>query len=182
MKIVFSLLDDEQLVAHLKNGDKVALDEIYYRNADFLFRYAYKRLNNEADVSDLIQDVFFKLWVKRDTLKIEGSLQAYLTYCLKNLIIDQFRHQKVKEQYQEFASQKKSYTTNTEDQIHYSDLKSSLQLKITQLPAKMQEIFVLRKMEEHSVKEIAEQLNLSPQTVKNQLVSAMLRLKMTFRY
>ncbi len=69
-----SFLDEEKLIQLLKGGHKLALDKIYKRYSEFLFRVAFKRLNNWEDSSDLIQDLFFRLWVRKDFLMIKGSL------------------------------------------------------------------------------------------------------------
>ncbi len=182
MKITFSLLDDPQLIAYLKNGNRAALDEIYQRNSDFLFRYAYKRLADPEDAPDLIQDLFLKLWTKKEEVIIEGSLRGYLTQCLKNLLIDQFRHSKVKNEFVQYTNQKRDYSNITEDQLNYLDFKNNLQFSISHLPSKMQEIFILRKLQELSIKEIALKLNISTQTVKNQVGTAVLRLKASLKY
>ncbi len=179
MKIVYSVLNDEQLILQLKKAERNALDEIYNRYSKFLFQYAYKRLDNIEDVPDLVQDIFLKLWINKETIEMECSIQAYLTFCLKNLIIDKFRRNKLKNEYLESSKTNEQYSTITEDQIDYRDFQRKIQLNISKLPTKMQEVFILRKIKELSINEIAIRLNLSQQTVKNQIVSAVLRLKVS---
>lgn len=57
-----------------------------------LYRVAYYLTGNAQDAEDLLQDMYLKLWQKRDDLKEETDTQAYLVTMMKNLFIDQRRH------------------------------------------------------------------------------------------
>ncbi|WP_448701358.1 RNA polymerase sigma factor [Mucilaginibacter sp. AW1-3] len=169
---------DAGLLALLQNGDRQALELIYFRYADFLFGFAIKRLNCTDTAADMIQELFLKLWIKRGTLNVKGELQAYLTFCLKNLIIDHYSHQLVKSKYLTITNPDEvdNYTI---DLLNYNDTRRTLQTGINALPQKMRQVFHLNKIEDYSIDEIADELNLSRQTVKNQLVTAVKRLRVS---
>lgn len=181
MKLQYSQLNDDQLIQHLISGDRSALDQIYIRHSEFLFQYAYKRVGSMEDVSDLIQDLFLKLWVKRISLDIKSSLRAYLLFCLRNIIIDKYHHKIVRTNHTSSISSTLNNECNaTEELVGYNDLQRFLEIQINKLPIKMQTIFILRKLEDLSIDEVAERLNLSKQTIKNQLNSALIRLRVSF--
>ena len=182
MEINYSSFDDKDLLLKLKAGQKKAFDEIYNRYAKFLFHYAHKCLNNWDDTDDFVQDLFFKLWTNKESINVFGSLRAYLTRCLKNLIIDKYRHQKLETNYLRDLDIRDLQDNSTESYINQKDYKNVLQQHIKELPAKMQQILVLRKLEDLSILEIADQLNISKQTVKNQVLTAMSRLKSSLNY
>nr|MBC7613277.1 sigma-70 family RNA polymerase sigma factor [Pseudopedobacter sp.] len=182
MKNSYSTLDDQDLLLQLKAGKKEAFDEIYNRYAQFLFQYAHKCLPNWDDADDLVQDLFFKLWTKKETVHVLGSLKAYLTLCLKNLIIDKHRHQKIEANYLKFLDPHDLQDNGTENYMNQKDYKTVLHQHITELPPRMQEILVLRKVEDLSISEIAAFLNITKQTVKNQILTAMNRLKSSLNY
>ena len=172
---------DKILLELFKNGERAALEEIYIRHADFLFRFATKRLGSPDMASDLIQELFLKLWVRRDVLSVKGELQGYLTVCLRNLIIDHYSREMVKNKYLSFASQQqKDIDNNTSDLLDYKDTSNLLQTNINALPQRMKQVFHLSKVEEYSIEEIANELKLSRQTVKNQLGAAVSRLRISF--
>ncbi len=103
--------------------------------------------------------------------------------CLKNLIIDKFRHQQSANKHLQTVYHLRNQHSNcTQEYIEYKDLQQSLQNQIQQLPGKMREVFVLNKMKHFSIDEISEKLNISKQTVKNQIVSAVSRLKTSLNY
>ena len=171
---------DVQLLELLRNGDRAALDIIYFRYADFLFRFSVKRLNCTDTAADLVQELFLKLWIKRDSLLVKGELRAYLTVCLRNLIIDHYSKEVVKNKYLTFASLNlKDTDNNTSDLLDYRDTSNLLQGSINALPQRMKQVFHLNKVEEYSIDEIADELNLSRQTVKNQLSAAISRLRVS---
>ena len=182
MKISYSTFNDQDLLLKLKAGEKEAFDEIYNRYAQFLFQYAHKCLTNWDDADDLVQDLFFKLWTKKETVHVFGSLQAYLTLCLKNLIIDKHRHQKIETNYLQVLDPHDLQDNDTENYMNQKDYKTILHQHINELPKRMQEILVLRKLKDLSILEISVLLNISKQTVKNQILTAMNRLKSSLNY
>ena len=60
-----------------------------------LYRVAYYLMGNAQDAEDLLQDMYLKLWQKRDDLKEEADTQAYLVTMMKNLFVDQRRHKHI---------------------------------------------------------------------------------------
>ncbi|WP_317169199.1 sigma factor [Mucilaginibacter humi] len=70
------LLDDDQLTGLLRTGNELAFTEIYNRYWDKLYYIAHKLLKDTDAAEEIVQDVFFILWKKRETLTIK-SLPAY---------------------------------------------------------------------------------------------------------
>lgn len=169
---------DAQLLELLREGDRAALEVIYFRYADFLFRFSIKRLNCNDTAADLIQELFLKLWVKRESLTVKGELQAYLTFCLRNLIIDHYSRELVRNKYCTLTALSEA-DNHTVELLNYNDTRQTLQSGVNTLPQKMKQIFHLSKMEDYTIDEIADQLNLSRQTVKNQLGTAIKRLRLS---
>lgn len=169
---------DKQLLALLNDGDRSALGEIYQLYASQLFGYAIKRLNCNETAADLIQELFLKLWIKRASVSVKGELQAYLTFCLRNIIIDHYSHQQVKDKYLSAVASNEA-DHQTVNLLDYNDTRRVLQTGVNALPPKMQQVFHLSKVEDYSIDEIAEELKLSRQTVKNQLGNAIRRLQMS---
>ncbi|HEY6902619.1 MAG TPA: sigma-70 family RNA polymerase sigma factor [Puia sp.] len=169
---------DTQLLTQLRESNREALEVLYFRYGNFLFHYALRRLDCHATASDLIQELFLKLWIKRQSLSPKGELQPFLTTCLRNLIIDHYSHEQVKKKHRAATSPEES-DHQTADLIDYHDTHRLLQSGINSLPRKMRQIFHLNKIDDYSIDEIANELNLSRQTVKNQLSTAIKRLRMS---
>lgn len=174
----YKKLTDEQLVILLKKGDQLAFTEIYSRYAEKLAGFAASKLYSLDDSRDLLHDLFVAFWENRDSLNIRSNLQSYLFTILRRRIVDKIRKNITREEY---AVMLQSLTTphysTTEQQIAEKDLKQQIQNALNDLPPRVQEIYHLSREENLNTREIAEKLNLSEQTVKNQLTVALKHLR-----
>jgi RNA polymerase sigma-70 factor (ECF subfamily) len=69
---------DQELVALIKEGDHAAYQAIYQRFFSLLYVHAVRRLNDDEEAGNIVQELFAYLWDKRETLEISGSLSCYL--------------------------------------------------------------------------------------------------------
>lgn len=169
---------DAELAARLKEGDELAYTEIFERYTRILLRHAYRLLADHDEAHDVVQDVFMQLWQRRETLEVKSSLSAYLYVAVKNRIFKLLSHQKVVLRYSESISNFMVQGYNLiEDQLLEKELAAIIEKEIAALPSKMREVFLLNKKEELSYKEIAERLNITDQTAKQQVYKAMKILK-----
>jgi RNA polymerase sigma-70 factor (ECF subfamily) len=171
-------LKDEELIALLKKGDAYSYTEIFERYNSILLRHAFRLLSNDEEAFDVVQDVFLQLWEKRNLIELRSSLSGYLFTAVKNRIFKLFAHQKVVLRYAESinAFMIEGYNI-VEDQMMEKELSALIAKEIEALPAKMREVFILNKKEELTYKEIAERLNITDQTAKQQVYKAMKILK-----
>ncbi|MFI5139730.1 MAG: RNA polymerase sigma factor [Sphingobacteriales bacterium] len=173
--------DDQLLIEQLHHSGESAFDCIYDLYWKQLFQYAYKRLQSEAVAKDMVQDVFISLWNKRDGIKLTSSLSAYLFSILRFKLIDYYHAGEVRKQHALSVSHIADLSDNNIDQkVHVNEINSLLNLSIQNLPCKMKEVFELSRTEGYSVRQISEQMNISEQTVKNQLSTALKRLRLNF--
>lgn len=130
--------------------------------------------------NDLIQDTFLKLWTMRENISTDGSLQSLLFTMSHRKMIDMFRSQinKVEfEDYIEFTENTDSEENVIEKKLFYDDFLKALKICKNQLPHRQFEIFEMSRENGKSIEDIAFQLKISEQTVKNQLTSAMKTLR-----
>jgi RNA polymerase sigma-70 factor (ECF subfamily) len=174
----YTPLTDEQLVALLKKGDQLAFTEIYNRYAPKLAGFAASKLYNIDDARDILHDIFVKLWEGREHLYITATLQSYLFAIVRHRIIDKIRKNITREEYttavQSFSD---AHTENATQQLEAKDLQQGIQKSLDELPPRVREIYKLSREQGLSNGEIAEKLQLSEQTVKNQLSTALKHLR-----
>jgi RNA polymerase sigma-70 factor (family 1) len=171
-------LTDEQLVILLKKGDQAAFTEIYKRYAESLSGFAASKLFSLDDARDLLHDMFVKLWEDRDKLNITSNLQSYLFAVIRHRIIDKIRKNITREEYAAITqSLTNDHQSSIEQQIAEKELKLQIQKALNELPPRVKEIYQLSREQNLSNREIAEKLNLSEQTIKNQLSSALKHLR-----
>ncbi|HMG10837.1 MAG TPA: sigma factor, partial [Mucilaginibacter sp.] len=82
---------DHELLIALHCGDKKAFEALYCRYFRPLSTYAYKRLQDEYIVTELVQDVFVDIWKKRETLDTNGEVAGLLYAMLRNKALHELR-------------------------------------------------------------------------------------------
>jgi len=176
----FTHLTDDELVTLLKQGDEQAFAEIYKRYAEKLAGFAGSKLYSLDDARDILHDIFVKLWEGREQLHITSNLQSYLFAVIRHRIIDKIRKNITREEYASAAqSFDIAYVADAGKQLELKELKQTISQSLDQLSPRIKEIYKLSREEGLSNREIAEKLNLSEQTVKNQLSAALKHLRQT---
>ena len=176
-------LTDDELVTLLKQGDERAFAEIYKRYAEKLAGFAGSKLYSLDDARDILHDIFVKLWEGRERLHITSNLQSYLFAVIRHRIIDKIRKNITREEYASAVqSMAITYDADAEKQVELKELKQTIRNSLDQLSPRIKEIYKLSREEGLSNREIAEKLDLSEQTVKNQLSAALKHLRQTLGY
>lgn len=174
----YTKFSDDELIALLKKSDQSAFAEIYRRYAENLTGFAASKLYNLDDARDLLQDMFVKLWEGREQLHVTSNLQSYLYAIIRHKIIDKIRKNITREEYASALQSLASFFQPPGDkQLEAKELQQAIQHSLNQLPARVKEIYKLSREEGLSNQEIAEKLELSEQTVKNQLSTALKHLR-----
>jgi RNA polymerase sigma-70 factor (family 1) len=177
---VYNHLTDDALITLLKQGDEQAFAQIYKRYAEKLAGFAGAKLYNLDDARDILHDIFVKLWEGREQLHITSNLQSYLFAVIRHRIVDKIRKNITREEY---ASTVQAfgifYDTDVDKQLELKELKQTVDHSLEQLSPRIREIYKLSREEGLSNREIAEKLDLSEQTVKNQLSAALKHLRQT---
>jgi RNA polymerase sigma-70 factor (ECF subfamily) len=154
-------------------------EQVFKSHFKALHAYACTILKEEAQAEELVQQVFFKLWEKKDQVNITQSVQAYLYRSVYNECLNYLKHQKVKK-----AHQSHTLHTANESSEHGAkelvakELRSKIDDALKQLPEQCRTIFQMSRFEELKYREIADKLNLSIKTVENQMGKALKIMRM----
>ena len=171
-------LTDIELIQLLKADDEAAFTEIYKRYAKILADFTASKLFNLEDAQDVIHDLFVNIWEDRKELNITTNLRTYLFAITRYRIIDKIRKNVTRDEYSTMLqSLSDSYMLSTEQGIAAKELQHTIDNSLNQLSPKVREIYKLSREENLSIKEIAAKLQLSEQTVKNQLSTALAHLR-----
>lgn len=179
MKPLYTSATDSDLFQLLKEGDIAAFEAIYDRYFIRLLNISYKRMENREDALEIVQDVFVRLYTKRDLIENTNYLFAYLQTLLKHGMIDRFRQQIVQQkQYAAIREQVQSQVSHTIDQqIDGKKLEEKIQYIINGLPEKCKEAFILSRVQYHSHQMIATKMSVSVSTVEKHIVKALHTLR-----
>lgn len=172
-------IDDQELLLLLKEEERAAFTETYNRYSGSLYVYVYKRLKNREEAKDLIHELFLELWANCKNINPNTVLPAYLYMVARNKIINLISRQKVATRYIDSFQfyLDKNYTDNTDHLVRHNEMQAFIAAEIASLPPKIQMVFELSRKTNLTRKEIAEKLNVSEETVKSQMHSALKTLK-----
>ena len=161
---------DQQLVKSLRKGDVFAYNELFHKYSQKVYNFSIKHLENEEDVKDLVQEIFMKIWDKRNEINEKKSFNGFLFTITLNSIRDIFR-KKVKNRklIDKWLEETEPYSDSTLLSIEYRSLEKVVCTLVEQLPQKRQMVFRLSRNEGLSNDEIAQQMNIQKKTVENHL-------------
>lgn len=173
---------DEELWNSFRAGKKKAISELFLRYHADLYRYGLKINQNQDVVHDSIQELFLKLWSKKDVLDHVNAVKKYLIVSLRRIIISQLRTYEARERREnEYFGQPYQSYFNAEDKIIKSETdqerKRLLREAVATLTERQREILFLKYFEGFENREIAEIMDLSYQRVRNLLHEAIVRLR-----
>ena len=140
------------------------------------------KFTDRATAEDLVQDVFMRVWVSRETSPINESLQAYLFRAVRNRCINHLEHLKVKENYEaqemiELQIREAGFFQSPEQLLIRQEQLEQVRREIDKLPEKCREIFKMAYDEDKKASEIACVLHLSVRTVETQIYKALKTLR-----
>lgn len=175
------LNDNDKLISLLKQGDEKAYEYLMNRYYRSLCVYANSFANDPLAAEDIVQNVFIRLWKKRDLLTIRISLKSLLYKSVYNEYIDQYRKEvallNVEKRYVEHLNA----IVESEDPEKNEKLIKQVFDIIQDLPPKCREIFMLSKKNGLTNAEIAEYLGISINTVENQIGKAFKALRKSLK-
>jgi len=167
---------DNILIQKIKQGSKVAFDNLFFKYYTPLYKFALNISRNSDIAEESVQNTFVKIWNKNSTLNSNIEIGKLLFTYTKNEVIDEIRKFNTRKKYEESANIE-IIINNENKNEDKSILKAILENAIDQLPQKSKEIFRLAKQEGLSISEIAEYLKLSKKTIENQLTIAYKKMR-----
>ncbi|MGV6945128.1 RNA polymerase sigma factor [Sphingobacterium kyonggiense] len=158
-------------------GDGNAYAELYDRYFAVIYSFNRRMLHDDDQAEDLTQEIFMALYESATQTSI-SSVRSYLYQSARYALIDHARKQKSRYDY--LAGLQDYYQKgvwSTDDTVIERDLQQLIESEIDKLPSKMRAIFELSRKHYLSNKEIADNLNLSEGTVRQQIHNALVRLR-----
>jgi len=170
-------LSDAALLHAIKDGDADAFKALYDRYWERLYLKACQRVDKDA-AKDLVQEVMTTLWRRRNDIFTfdDGEIGRYLFTAIKYRVITHYAYTA------EEIKNSTLFDMLLSDEVPGKNLETRelsefIESEIRRLPTRMQEVFRLSREDDLSISDIAHRLNLSEQTVKNQLTEALKRLR-----
>ncbi|WP_212006721.1 RNA polymerase sigma factor [Chitinophaga sp. HK235] len=171
----YSTYPDTKLLLLLKDNDPLAFAEIYERYCQEIFKYAIVLVKIPEIAKDLVQDVFIKIWEAREKIEVEKSFRSYLFRVCHNRAYD---IQKEIAQNRSLREQLINYyepviepeALSQESDTPYGHL---MKQALNSLTPQRRRIYEMCKNDKKSYEEVARELNISPNTVKNHMANTL---------
>jgi RNA polymerase sigma-70 factor (ECF subfamily) len=167
---------DATLLARLAADDESALEALLARYWEPLTLFIARMTGSMEAAEDAVQETFCRVWERRKTWRVEGSVSGLLFRLARNIAISEHRHLQTEERVASIVADSQP-TYHDIDELPDDELRAMLEREISALPARRREVFLLRVVHDLSYKEIAGIMGTSPQTVANQLSSALATLR-----
>ncbi|WP_083252331.1 RNA polymerase sigma-70 factor [Pedobacter steynii] len=152
----------------LRRGDDQALSHYFQLHNKSLLYFATRLIENPEEAQDIVANCFVALWEKRSDFEADENVKAFLYISCRNACLNFLKHIKIKTRVQELFYKE---LVQNEDTVLYhimrSEVLQALRMEIELLPENYREVFKLIYFEHKRTDEIAGQLNLSVQTVRN---------------
>ena len=171
------LTDEKELYQRLKEGDERAFNALFQKYYSSMCHFARQFLNDSEMAEETVQDMFVRIWEKRESLNIETSVKHYFFRSVRNHCLNQIQHQKIRKQYASMVKESAHQDIDPDQYYVEVDLLKRIENSIDSLPAKRQEIFRLSREQGLKYKEIAEELKISVKTVEAQMGLALKHLR-----
>jgi RNA polymerase sigma-70 factor (ECF subfamily) len=162
---------DSKLVVKLRAGDVSAFDSLYWRYYQVVYRNILKLTKDPLVAEDILQEVFIRLWEKRQDINFEQPVVNWIFVISFNLSID-YTRKKLREHelHRKLLADSATFLQNPSVYEEYYHL---LKRAIEQLSPQKQNVVKLCKLEGKTYEEAAAEMQISRHTVKEYLSSAM---------
>lgn len=176
----YSQDEAQALVKALKEGNQLAFSIVYKTYAAQTFSLAFKYLLNKELAEDAVQNLFLKLWLKKEEIDETKPINRYLFTMLKNDLLNTLRDSKKNIYLLEDCL---SMVLELEDNSQSENLKQEqmniIQQALEQLSPQRRKVFEMKVSGKYSNQEIADKLNLSINTIKFQYSQSLKQIRAT---
>ena len=168
-------IDEAIYIIALKAGAHDAFTALYDKYADCIYSFAIRQTKNRSAAQDIVQETFMRLWKNRTKLEPTKNVRSLLFTIARNFVIDTFRKQVSEVEFRHYLEYCEHHmtTASPEELLYYDEFLARFQNVKQQLSRREYEIFEMSREKDMSVKDIANVLQLSQQTVKNYITSSL---------
>lgn len=167
--------NDIELLELVASDNISAFEEIYDRYSKNMFLFAMNIFRKKEVCEDIVQNVFIDFWTKRKRSNIK-QLKPYLFQAVKYQVFNHLRNQRISDEDLTRLTIV-DVSMNITQKLEYDELQELIKTQVDKLPSRCRQIFLLSRFQYRSNKEIALELGISIQAVKNQISKALASLR-----
>ncbi len=171
-------IEDKIIINEIKNGNKVVYESLFSDYYESLVSFAEKYTFDQQVSEDIVQELFIYVWEKASVIEIKVSLKAYFYQAIRNKCLNYLKSIKVQDKNNLLYIEAVIQGTDDAD-LYDPELVLQIKEAIDELPSQMAKVFKLKILNGLKQEEIAEELNISVNSVKTHLKRARTKLRET---
>jgi RNA polymerase sigma-70 factor (ECF subfamily) len=165
--------NENKLLEELRAGNQAAFTQLYHRHSVRLYYNILALVKDELIAEELLQEVFSRIWRRREHIRIEKGFAAYLTVACRNRVFDFFQQlQKEHALYSRIKAVAAIHYSHIEEALLAKENGELLQKALDSLPPQRRRAFELCKLRGLSYREASEEMGISLSTLKDHMTNA----------
>ena len=164
--------NEKQLLTQVSQGDRQAFQVLYKSCYPLIQRYILLFEPSPGILDELTQDVFVRIWEKRDRLKAVESFKGYLFLVTRNVVFNFIRALKVRQKVKELDESSSPPVNDLENELLFKQYYEIALEAMNKLPPGRRKVLKMSIDDGLSLDEIATELSISRSGVKKQLYAA----------
>lgn len=173
-----SIYDEKDLLPRVADGDEAAFRMLYDRYRKRIYGLGLFITKSESLAQELLQDVFLKVWEKREQLRDVVYFNAWLRTVARNTAINYLRAQSVEKLGLSHLPPEKAIVSDTENEIADREYTRMLETAVNLLPPQQRKVFILHRREGLPHEEVASHLHISVYTSKKYMKLALRSIRL----
>ena len=174
---------EQKIIRKAASGDRAAFRQLVLEHSHAMFRLAWRLTSDEHAAEDIVQDAFIKAWRKIGDFRMDSSFKSWLHRITVNTAMDYLRKQSRRKQFEtpepEWESvQLASVAPAPDVQI---DIRTQTEAAMMNLSDKERSALLLRHFEGHSIKEIAQIMEMTTDACKQTIFRAVKKMRIELR-
>jgi RNA polymerase sigma-70 factor (ECF subfamily) len=171
----------QRWMARTADGDTAAFESLFRAMYGPMCLTAHHYVKSATDAEDVVEEMFLKLWTRRDRIRVRGSVRSYLSVAVRNTALNYLGRRRVEAKYAALAPQDEVWgetkaMNDAEASLHEQERAERVQRAIDALPSRARETYCLYYQRHLTYAQIAQVMGVSVRTVEAQLVRCVRKL------
>lgn len=164
---------DKELLRRIADGEEQAFTTLFWRYKDMIYSTGLRLTGSVTEAEEIVQDVFVKLWTKRQDMPDIANLEGYIFMMARNYTYNSLQRTiKLSSGGGVIPEERDPAEVTADALLEEKELNELLHQAIQQLPPQQQKVYQLIKLEGLTKQEAAEKLGISVHTVKSHFDAA----------
>ena len=173
-------MDQDQIniqIEKMKAGDRESFNQVFRRYYSPMVRFCIRYVADSDLASEIVQDLFVKLWSNREKISFNTSFESYMLASVRNSALTYINKERSHAEANLRVFSEESDNTDPSETLQSNNLEESYRKILKDMPEKRREVFLASRYDGLKYSEIAEKLGISQKTVEAQMSAAIKQLK-----